>query len=167
MCAWRASRVTPAVGVQEPPLSAAFTYESTCRIWEDEEYKTHEDYTWALTLAPDTSLVTPDDPFHSSYVQFAPISLSASVAYTKKEKANSPVQVVIEVNATLADAEVSATANLKVAERWERDDLPVTGGEDLTRMTPERREELRNVFIDNATRTMTTLNAVPAGDPAQ
>lgn len=160
-------RITPAVGVDEAPLSAAFNWQSSSRIWQDEDYNTHEDFTWALTLAPDLSMASPDDPFHSTYVDFAPVSLSANVGYTRKEKAGSPVQLSVEITGVLPGGEFGVTASLKVAERWAHEDLPTTGGENLITMSPERREALRTTFINNAITTMTTLNPAPTMVPAQ
>ena len=155
-------RITPALGNDQPPLSAAFAYTSSHRLWEDEDYNTHEDFAWALEVTPDMSLVSPEDVFHSTYVEFVPLAFGAKAEYTKRDKVSSPVQLALEVSATLPDAEVSLTASLKVAERWTHDVLPTTGGEDITTMTPERKAELRTQIIQNAVQTMMNLNAVPA-----
>lgn len=160
-------RITPAVGVEEPLLSAAFTWRSSQSLWEDEDYNTHEDFGWSLEISPDLTAASPDDPFRSTYVEFMPVSLSASVGYTKKDKANSPVQLSIELSATLPGADVGLSASLKVAERWEHEALPTTGGESLITMAPERREALRTLFVTNAIDAMSTLNDAPAETPAQ
>lgn len=154
-------RVTPAVGVEEPPLSAAFTFASETALYEDEDYNTHEDFALALELSPDLSQVSEDDPFHSTYVDFAPLSFSARIGFTKMEKKSSPVQLSIALNSVLADGEFGLNASLKVAERWEHDPVPAGNAEDWLTMAPERREELRTLFMNNAIMTMTTL-AAPA-----
>ena len=155
-------RITPAVGIEEPPLSAAFEWSSSQRIWEDEDYKTHEDFTWSLALKPQVNVENAADLFLSTYVDFAPMSLSAEIGYIKKDKEASPVQLQIALQASLPDAEVGLKANLKIAERWAHDPLPTQDAEDLTAMTDERLEELRTIFVTNAILTMTNLNAVPA-----
>ncbi len=154
-------RITPAVGSSEAPLSAAFAYRTSQRIWEDEDYSTHEDFTWAIETAPDESVISEDDPFGSTYVEFAPLSLSASVGFIKKDKEGAPVQLNIDLAAVLADAEVTVDANLRTAERWNHEVLPVTGAENLTVMSDARREELRTMFVTNALQTMTQLLAQP------
>lgn len=154
-------RVTPAVGVEEPPLSAAFTCTTERVVYEDESYNTHEDLTFALELRPDLSQAAEDDPFHSTYVDFAPLRFSAQVGFTKKDKVNSPVQLTVVLNAVLADGEFGLNASLKVSELWAHDPIPAGNAENLMTMTPERREALRNELIENAIQSMTTL-AAPA-----
>lgn len=155
-------RITPAVGVEEPPLSAAFTFKSTQRIWEDEEYNTHEDLAWTVEVMPDLGAMAEDDPFLSTYVDFAPMSFSASLGFIKKEKVSSPVQLSVQLDMVMKDAEVGVAANLRTAERWEHDPLPEGSGENLLAMTDARREELRAQFVANALSVMTTLNATAA-----
>lgn len=155
-------RITPAVDSEDPPLSAAFTCKSSRKLWEDEDYSTHEDFAWMLAIEPDLSLMAEDDPFRSRYVDFTPVSFAASVGYTKKDKESSPVQLAIEMSAVLPDAEIALTASLKVAERWAHEVLPAGDGEDLWAMTDTRRAELRETLIRNAITTMTTLDSAPA-----
>ena len=154
-------RITPAVGSSEAPLSAAFAYRTSHRIWEDEDYTTHEDFTWAVETMMDESVIAEDDPFGSTYAEFAPLSLTASVSYIRKEKEGSPVQLNIDLAAVLADAEVTVDANLRIAERWAHELLPMTGAEDIMTMSDARREELRTLFVTNAMHTMTLLLAQP------
>lgn len=155
-------RITPAVGVDEPPLSAAFTYTASERMYEDDDYNTHEDFAWALEIAPDTTIAVEDDPFASTYVDFAPMAFSAGAGFMKKDKANSPVQLTLSVGAVLPDAEITLNATLKVAERWEHDPVPAGPGEDIRSLSDERCEALRTLFLNNAITTMTNLNAAPA-----
>lgn len=154
-------RITPAVSSDEPPLSAAFTYKSSRKLWEDEEYNTHEDFSWLLSVAPDLSLMEEDDPFRSRYVDFPALSLSAEIGYIKSYKANAPVQLTIEAHAVLPEAEVGLSASLKVAERWEHEAMPTSGAENLMTMSAERIEAVRSTIITNAVKTMSTMNAVP------
>lgn len=154
-------RITPAVGSSEAPLSAAFAYRTSHRIWEDEDYTTHEDFTWAVETMMDESVISEDDPFGSTYLEFAPLSLSASVGFIKKDKEGAPVQLNIDLAAVLADAEVTVDANLRIAERWAHEFLPMTGAEDIMTMSDARREELRTLFVTNAMQTMTLLLAQP------
>ena len=155
-------RITPAVGAQEPPLSAAFTFAASESMYEDDDYNTHEDFAWSLEIMPDISVVTEDDPFASTYVEFMPVAFSASAGFMKKDKASSPVQLEAEISMTLPDASVTVAASLRTAERWEHDPVPATPAEDVTTLSDERRDALRTIFLNNAITTMTTLNAVPA-----
>ncbi|MBQ2954810.1 MAG: hypothetical protein IJE07_14865 [Clostridia bacterium] len=155
-------RITPAVDSEQPPLSAAFAYSASHTITEDEEYNTLEAFAWSLNVTPDMSLAEPEDAFHSTYIEFAPLSFEAKVTYTKRDKVNSPVQLAIQLAATLPDAELALTASLKVAERWAHEALPTTGGEDISAMSDGRKAELRTIFVQHAMETMMNLNAAPA-----
>ena len=157
-------RITPAVTSDEPPLSAAFAYKSSRRIWEDEEYNTHEDFTFAASVEPDLSLMAEDDPFRSRYVDFAPLSISAEAGFIKSYKAGVPVNLDLAVSAVLPDAEIGLTADLKVAVKWAHEALPTKGADDLLTLSPERTEALLQMLTTNAVRVMTTLNA-PAVQP--
>lgn len=153
-------RITPAVGNDEPPLSAAFTYKTSHRIWEDEEYAIHEDFSYLLSAEPDLSLMDEDDPFRSTYVDFPALSLEAGFNYLlQTDRANRPVQLEMTLNAQLPDAKLGLTANLRTAERWEHELLPMTGAENLLAMSDARVEELLKLLTTNAIQTMSTLNA--------
>lgn len=155
-------RIIPAVGVEEPPLSAAFGWTSSERMYEDDDYNTHEDFAWSLEIMPDESIVSSEDPFASTYVEFAPVAFSASAGFMKKDKAASPVQLELTISAVLPDAEITVEASLKVAERWEHDPVPAGAAEDVTKLTDDRRDALRTIFLTNAVNTMTDLTAAPA-----
>ena len=71
------------------------------------------------------------------------------------------MQLNIDLAAVLADAEVTVDANLRIAERWAHELLPMTGAEDIMTMSDARREELRTLFVTNAMHTMTLLLAQP------
>ena len=155
-------RINPAVGVDQAPLSAAFVYEYSKSLYEDDDYNTHEDFAWALEILPDASVVSEDDPFGSTYVEFAPLAFSANIGFTKKDKDASPVQLTADITVTLPDANVAVSTSLKVAERWVHDPVPAAPAEDVTRLSDTRREELRTIFLDNAITTMTTMLTAPA-----
>jgi len=155
-------RVTPAVNSEDPPLSAAFTCKSGHSIWQDEDYSTHEDLMWSLSIEPDLSQMAEDDPFHSRYVDFTPVAFSANIGYLKKDKPDSPVQLSLDVKAVLSDAEIGLTGKLKTEERWDHEVLPITGMEDLSGMPEARLMELKETLIRNTVTIMTTLDGAPA-----
>ena len=161
-------RITPAVTSDEAPLSAAFTYRSSHRIWEDEEYNTHEDFLLEASVEPDLSLMAEDDPFRSRYVDFAPLSFAAEVGFTKSDKQAAPVHLDVTLNAVLPDAELGLTADLKIALKWAHETLPTNGADNLMTLTPERTQTLLTMLTNNAVRIMTTLSApeAPAQEPA-
>ena len=152
-------RITPAVGSDEPPLSAAFTYKTSHRLWQDDEWVDHEDYSCFVSVEPDTSMMSADDPFLSSYVDFPPVTVDAALNYSREtDKPNRPVELAIRVNAILPDAELGIDANLRSGNPWEHVALPTTGGEDMRSMSEERVNELLLQLTKNAVQTMSTLN---------
>lgn len=166
-------RITPAVGNDEPPLSAAFTYKTSHKLWEDEEWVKHEDYTCFVSIEPDFSLTDADDPFRSSYVDFPPVCVEAELAYSlQTDKANRPVDLDLMVKAVLPDAEVTVNADLRTTSPWAHDVLPMEGGEELLKLTAERSRELLKQLAENAAAVVNEMAAlaVPAAtevpDPA-
>lgn len=156
-------RITPAVGSDEPPVSAAFTYKTSHKLWEDEEWVKHEDFTYLVSVEPDFSLSEADDPFRSSYVDFPPVSIDASFEYSlETDKSNRPVNLDVSIHAVLPDAEVGVQAALRTTNPWEHEVLPTNGGENLTKLSEARREELLELLTTNAVSIMTTLHAAPA-----
>jgi len=156
-------RITSAAGNNEPPLSAAFTYKSSRKLWEDEEYAIHEDYSYKVSLEPDLSLMAEDDPFRSSYLDFSPVSLDTTFNYLlQTDRPNRPVRLEITMAAQLPDAEVSISANLRTAERWAHEILPDIGGENILTLSDERVEALLKQLTKNASETMSHLVTTPA-----
>lgn len=149
-------RITPAPGNEEAPLSAAFTYKTSHRIWEDDEWVLHEDNTIYLSVEPDTSLMDADDPFRSSYIDFPALLLDAAFNYSQQtDMEGRPVKLAVEIRTVLPDAEVNITANLKTAEKWAHEELPTEGAEDMLQMDAERRNALLAEAAENALKAMT------------
>lgn len=161
-------RITPAPGNVEAPLSAAFTYKTSHRIWEDDEWVMHEDTSMYLSIEPDTSLMDADDPFRSSYIDFPALLLDATVNYSQQtDMEGRPVKLAVDIRTVLPDAEVSITASLKTAEKWAHEDLPTEGAEDMTQMDDARRDALLAEAAINALEAMTPAVPETTQDPVQ
>lgn len=161
-------RITPAVGNDEPPLSAAFTYKTSHKLWEDEDWVKHEDYTYFVSIEPDFSLTDADDPFRSSYVDFPPVSVEAELAYSlQTDKANRPVDLDMTVKAVLPDAEVTVNADLRTTSPWAHDVLPMEGGEELLKLTAERSSELLKRLAENAAAVVNEMAALAVPAPTE
>lgn len=161
-------RITPAPGNDEAPLSAAFTYKTSHRIWEDDEWVMHEDNSLYFSIEPDTSLMDADDPFRSSYIDFPALLLDATFNYSQQtDMEGRPVKLAVEIRTVLPDAEVSISASLKTAEKWAHEDLPTEGAEDMTRMDDARREALLEEAAINALEAMTPSAPETTQEPAQ
>lgn len=149
-------RITPAPGIDEAPLSAAFTWKTSHRIWEDDEWVRHEDNSLYLSIEPDTSLMDADDPFRNSYIDFPSLLVDAQFNYSQQtDMEGRPVKLAVDIKTVLPDAEVNVTASLKTAEKWAHEDLPTEGAENMLAMDDERRQALLTEAAANALRAMT------------
>ena len=163
-----ALRITPEIGVDENYMSAAFSLDFDQRIWQDESYNDHDTTTFAVSFAPDLTSLEEDDLFRNVYTEFSPVSLALTVDYRNDPyKANSPVQVNVDVAATLPDAEVSAKVVLRVTTKLEMQQLSHDNtAENLEQMTETRKSDLLESFISNAIITMANLNTSVQEDVA-
>jgi len=161
-------RITPAPGVDEAPLSAAFSCKIGHRIWEDDEWVLHEDNSLHLSIEPDTSLMDADDPFRNSYIDFPALLLDAQFNYSQQtDMEGRPVKLAVDIRTVLPDAEVNVTASLKTAEKWAHEDLPTEGAEDMTQMDDARREALMAEAAINALKAMTPSAFETTQEPVQ
>lgn len=155
-------RITPAVGNDEVPLSAAFTYKNSHRIWEDDEWVLHENFLYAFSIAPDLSLLEVDDPFRSSYADFAPVSAEVQLNFSlETEPANRPVMLDLRAEVQLPDGMFGVTADLRTLVAWPHEELPTKGADDVRTLSEERIAALLAMLTENAIETMTTINNIP------
>ncbi len=153
-------RVTPNVGVDENSLSAAYTCTYSHRIWQDDSYLDHDMTTFELTVDPDLDMLSEDDPFRDTYVDFAPLSFAWSVDYRNNAyQENSAVQVNVAAAAKLPDAEIDLDMVLRITTKVTMTSLPVTGAENAETLTEERKGALLEQLTENAILTMSSLNA--------
>ena len=166
--AWKGTlKVIPNAGVDENALSASFACSTGHKIWQDEKYLDHDTSKFAIEISPALENLDEDDPFRSSYIEFQPISVSLSVDYRNNpNQANSAVQVNVDVDANLPDAQVQAEVVLRITNPLEMKDLPTTGTEDVSLLTDERKDELLQAMVANAVQTMAALNADALETPA-
>lgn len=155
-------RITPALGNDEAPLCAAFNYKTSHTIYEDDEYLSHDDTIFSLSLEPSLDHISENDPFRSKYVDFSPVSLDLSVGYRSKSyDSYSPTQINITAAVVLRNANVTLDLVLRTTSKWDHETLPTAGAENLTTLTDARKAELVDLLIVNAVKTMSGLN-VPA-----
>lgn len=158
-------RITPAVGNNEAALSAAFAYRMSHRIWEDDQWVMHEDYTFSVSVEPDFSLSAVDDPFLSTYVDFMPVSLETSASFAMEtDRTSRPVNLTLTLDAVLPDGQLGLNAELLTSTAWEHVDLPVNGGENVLTMNAARRAELLGVLKANAFSTMMALSSATGAE---
>ena len=166
--AWKGTlKVLPNAGVDENALSAGFDFSVGHKIWQDEKYLDHDTSTVAFAINPALENLDEDDPFRSSYVEFDPIALSLSVDYRNNpNQANSAVQINVDVDAELPDAQVQATVVLRITNPLEMKALSTENAEDFTQMSTERKDELFQMMASNAVQVMSNLHADELEAPA-
>lgn len=159
--AWEGTvKVIPNAGVEENALSASFACSAGHKIWQDDNYLDHDTSKFSFEINPALDNLDEDDPFRSSYIEFQPVAVSLSVDYRNNpHQANSAVQINVDVDANLPDAQVQATVVLRITNPMDMKALPTTGTEDFTQLNAERKDELLQLLIANAVQTMSALNA--------
>ena len=159
--AWKGTvKVIPNAGVEENALSASFACSVGHKIWQDDKYLDHDTSKFSFEINPALDNLDADDPFRSSYIEVQPIAVSLSVDYRNNpNQANSAVQINVDVDANLPDAQVQAAIVLRITNPIEMKALPTTGTENFTQLSAERKDELLQLLIANAVQTMSTLNA--------
>lgn len=167
-------KIMPNIGVDENSLSAAYSCTHSHNIWQDENYLDHDMTAFQLKAEPDLSMLSADDPFRNTYVDFAPISLDLSVDYRNNSyQESSAVQVNVNAAAKLPDAEVAMELVMRITTKIAMSTLPTAGAEDFNALTEDRKAALLDTLTANAVRTMANLNAVPeatvvpAADPVE
>ncbi|MBQ8555132.1 MAG: hypothetical protein IJ438_04570 [Clostridia bacterium] len=160
-------RINPAAGVNEAPLSAAFTMKTSHAITTDDEGITRDSTSFSLAIAPDLSMLEEDDPFRNSYIDFAPVSLDYTLRYASNDSQMEPTQINVTGNVKLPDAEVGLDLVVKTTAKWDMPSLPTAGAENVLAMSDARAQELLARFVSNATITMATMNAgaLPTATP--
>lgn len=161
-------RIMPNIGVNENSLSAAYSCTYGHRVWQDENYLDHDMTTFELKTEPDLSMLSADDPFRNTYVDFAPVSLALNVDYRNNAyQENSAVQVNVTAAAKLPDANIAMDLVLRITTKVAMVNLPTQGAENFSTMTEERKAQLLDTITANAEKTMANLNVVePTAVPA-
>ena len=158
-------RITPNIGVNENSLSAAYSCTYSHRIWQDESYLDHDMTAFTLVVEPDLDMLSADDPFRSSYVDFAPLSIQLEADYRNDTyKAGSPVQVNVSASAKLPDAEVGMEMVLRITTKLEMETLNTAGAENAALLSSEQKASMLAEVIGNAAKTMANLSVPDTSD---
>lgn len=169
--AWEGvAKILPSAGVEENALSAAFTCSAGKKVWQDEKYLDHETTEFSISFAPEIENMAEDDPFRSSYVEFQPVALAVSLDYRNNpHQANSAVQINLNVDAKLPDAELQAEMVLRITTQMAMQKLTTEDAEDLTMLSDERKEEILQQFVEGAVQAMAGLSSdeLEELDPAE
>ena len=158
-------RIMPNVGVEENSVSAAFYTAYGNRVWQDENYLDHDTTTFEFFVEPDLSMLSEDDPFRNAYVDFAPIDLNWTVDYRNNPfQENSAVQINIDGQAKLPDAEIGLEMVLRITTKLSMTKLSAAGAKNLLTMTDAERADLLAAFTSNAIMMMSNLHTgdIPA-----
>ena len=156
-------RITPNISVDENSLSAAYTFSGSHQIWQDESYIDHDKTGFVLSVEPDLGMLSEDDPFRNTYIDFAPLSLDWSVDYRNNVyQEGSPVQVNVAVKAQLPDAKIDMDLVLRTTTKLTMAALPTGGAENVLLLTEERKAALLKQLTENAELTMSNLGGEAA-----
>ncbi len=140
--------IVPAQGNQESAATAAFSYSCTQRTWQDEKYLNHDTTEFALALKP-----TDVD------AKFQPISLAWTLDYRNNpNQHDSPVQINLDVDVTLPDAQVTAESVLRITTQMSMETLSTAGAEDFSKLSDERKDALLGSLVLNMASAMSSLN---------
>lgn len=140
--------IVPVQGSQESAVTAAFSYSCAQRTWQDDKYLNHDTTEFAMALEP-----TDVD------AKFQPISLAWTLDYRNNpNQHDSPVQINLNADVTLPDAQVTAEAVLRITTQMSMETLPTAGAEDFGKLTDERKDALLNNLVLNMASAMSSLN---------
>lgn len=157
--------ITPNEGNQESAVKAVYTCSFSHRIWQDEKYLDHDTTQFAFTIEPDPEMVSLDESILSNAVEFKPVSVDFALDYRNNPyQENSAVQVNVNLDAKLPDAEVAVEAVLRITTQVAMENLATAGAEDFTKLPEERKAAMLTSFVLNAQNIMATLYEEPA-DP--
>lgn len=141
--------ITPVAGAEEAAYAAAFTCSYGHQIWQDEKYLDHDTTSFELSVEPDLDCQERG---------FQAVGFALKVDYRNNPiKQESPVQVNINVDAQLPDANVAVETVLRITTEMTMTELPKTSMQDASVMPDSEIEALLNQFVQNAMSTMTTL----------
>lgn len=159
-------RITPNVGVQENSLAASYSWSLGHQIWQDENYLNHDTTTFALKIEA-MDVLGEDDPFRSSFVDFAPVGFTGTVDYRNNpNKETSPAQINYSLAAQLPDAEVNVEAVLRITTQETLAALSKEGAQDVSALTDAQKDTLLQSLLDQVVQTMANLSDEPAAEPA-
>lgn len=150
--------ITPAIGVDENSLSAAFTFSQNHRIYQDENYLDHDTTEFSFSIEPDLSMLSEDDPFRNTYVDFSPLAMNVTLDYSNNTyQQNKPVQINFKGSAKLPDAQIDVDVVLRITTNLSMTTLPTTGGENVLEVSDERWNEILELLTNNGTKAMSSL----------
>lgn len=146
-------------------VAAAFSCRMGHRIWQDEKYLDHDTTVFAFSVESASELLDETDPLKGSCVDFKPLAVDFSVDYRNNPyQSNGAVQINYDLNVKLPDASVQAAAVLRITTQTKMEQLTAAKAENVLLMTDERKNELVNAFIRNASMLMQNLGGMTVED---
>lgn len=148
-------RIMPNIGVEENSLSAAYVCSYRNQVWQDDNYLDHDTTQFTFAVEPDLDMLSEDDPFRSTYVDFAPVKFDCEVDYRNNAfQENSGVQVNISAAADMKDAAVAMDTVLRITTKVDMETLETNGGENMLTLSEERKEALLQMLAENAIKAL-------------
>lgn len=145
-------QIIPAEGVDGQAVAAAFCVAASHRIWQDEKYIDHDTTELKFAVQP----VSEDDE------SFKAVAYTVAVDYRNNpNKQDSPVQVNLNVEADLPDAQVAVEVVLRITTQMTLQPMSAEGAVSTDRLSDDEKLQLQQTFLQNAAAVMNALYEVP------
>ena len=132
--------IIPTDGSEEQVVSASFTLSGGHRIWQDEKYLDHDTVELKLAVKP----INED-------AAFKPVALALTLDYRNNpNQQDSPVQVNLNLDAELPDAQIAVEAVLRITTQMVMEQLSAEGAKDMSLLSDLDKEALQQQFVLNA-----------------
>ena len=146
--------IVPAEDAQEAALNAGFSYSFAHRIYQDEKYLNHDTTEFSLAITP-----------ADADAAFQAVALAYTLDYRNNpNQQESPVQINLNVDAALPDANLSVEAVMRITTQMTMETLSTSGAQDATQLTDEQKAAMLGEFVLNMANTMSSLNASDAAE---
>ena len=145
--------IIPSDGAAESKIAAEYSMFYAHRIWQDEKYLDHDTIEFAFSVKPDS------ESTGEGTLEFQPVDVAWTLDYRNNpHQQDSPVQVNLDIDAKLPDAEMTVEAVLRITTQMTMEYLSTAGAEDLTELSEEQKEALLSTFVLHAVDVMASLD---------
>ena len=161
-------RITPEIGVDENAFLASFNCTYGNRNWQDENYLSHEQTSFAISFDPHLEALSADDPFRGAYVDFSPVSLALVLEYRNNTfQQGSPAQLNFSATSQVRDAQFQLEGVLRITTQLQFSALETEPVVDIDSLSVDDKRRLLDQFHENAVHMMANLNAEIESSQAQ
>ncbi len=124
---------------EQKAIALAFTLAETKASSVDEDTRSHDRTTWAVTIKPD------EEHNGEGWQEIQPAEVTLQLHMHSKSQQSNPVTVDVDASVKLADAALDISLHLITRSKWVMDTLPTDGAADVTALS---QEELAQMLTD-------------------